>query len=717
MKQRPLRAFLPVTTVLLVTGMLLAPVAADASTLQAGGDSLLLLSGASTTEWSAPHVRSMPFSRSVEGTASISEERTDEFSLLGVTWTNPNASVGGTIQVRTRQLGTGAWSGWTALETTEKAEESDPGVHGGTDPLWVGPSDGVDVRVLMGRTESAGARVARLSQLPKGLSLSLVDPGRSTDSAQDGPAGWPAWPSTPWPASAPDDAATPSGVAQPPIIDRAGWGADESISPEAPVYLPDAVKAVVVHHTAGTNNYSCTNSAALIRGIYNYDVLSRGYRDIGYNFLVDKCGTIFEGRKGGVDQAVYGAHARGWNSQTVGVSVLGNFNTAVPTTATLTALARIAAWKLGQYDADPAGTVSMVAGDDNLHNYYSRYFTKGTAYTFPRIVGHRDVNNTECPGTNLYAKLPTIRAWAAGPAKDFKVTSLTGASKSGSTYYTTGGITLRWSTSTPSPLLTEFDLIVDDIAVATVAGSARTATFDLPVGSHQIQVRAVHVSGKPATTPRIAVVAETTPPRFTTAPGLSLRTGTVNTSAVPVRLAWRATDNAALRNVQLTTPTALTFVPATLSWPLAARSGTATTWAMKANDFAGNTAPASTTATPVILQETSAVRSGTWRTKTSTNYLGGKSYTSSTKGSALTWTFTGRSAAWIVSRATGSGQALVYVDGIRTATVDLYSATTRYRNAIWTKTWPTNAKHTVKIVVAGTRGRPALTTDGLVYLR
>lgn len=106
-----------------------------------------------------------------------------------------------------------------------------------------------------------------------------------------------------------------------------------------------------------------------------------------------------------------------------------------------------------------------------------------------------------------------------------------------------------------------------------------------------------------------------------------------------------------------------------------------------------------------------------WSTRSSSGYLGGKSYSSTAGKASLTWTFTGRSAAWVVSRASGSGQAHVYVDGAKAATVDLKSATTRYRDAIWTKTWSTSAKHTVTIVVVGTKGRPTVTTDGLVYLR
>jgi hypothetical protein len=230
-------------------------------------------------------------------------------------------------------------------------------------------------------------------------------------------------------------------------------------------------------------------------------------------------------------------------------------------------------------------------------------------------------------------------------------------------------------------------------------------------------VRATHISGKTAVTPGATVVAETAAPSFTTKPSLSLRTGTVNTTAVPVTLSWKAADNSALKEVRLTKPAAQAYGPTVTSAALTSNSGTAGTWSMTAYDYSGNTAAASLTATPVILQETSATRTGTWTTKSSSSYLGGKSYSSTAKNASLTWKFTGRSAAWVVSRATGSGQAVVYVDGVKTTTVDMKSATTSFRQAQWTKTWSTSGTHTVKIVVVGTSGRPTVTTDGLVYLK
>lgn len=706
-------------------------------------------------------------------TASLRRDRAEPFSMLGVTWTDPSVRVTGTVEARTRSVRTGDWSAWLPVdaEIDGRTEAGQPGVRGTTEPRWVGPSDGVEVRVSAGRNASAG--------LPAGLRLDTVDPGKAsgtepaayaadaTDEPSAGltdgpsePAESPAaepttdepapdgttepapgepvtgTPVDPAPSTDPGDGGSPSAPAgspaptatptatlppplpstapKPPIVTRAGWGADESLNDESPEYT-DTVKAVFVHHTAQTNAYSCADSAAIVRGLHAYHVQSNGWKDLGYNFVVDKCGTVFEGRKGGVDRAVLGAHTYGFNRETAGIAVIGMYTDSAATTAATTAVARIAAWKLGQYGVSPSGSTTLTAGANGT-NYAGKTFTAGTAYTFGRISGHRDGFNTQCPGSKLYAQLPTIRGHAAGPVAGLTVTSVTGAALSGSTYYTTADVTVGWSATTPSVFVKAYELLVDGKAVATTAGGSSSAKATLAVGRHTVQVRATHLSGKTSLSAAATVVADRTAPVFSTKPGLSLRTGTVNTAAVPLTLKWKATDAVQLRDVRLTAPVARTYGPTTVSASHTAKSGTSTTWRTTAYDRAGNSAAASVAGTPVILQESSAKRSGTWTTKSSSNYLGGASYASGTKNASLTWTFTGRSVAWVVSRASTSGQAHIYVDGVRTATVDLKSSATAYRQAIWTTSWPASAKHTVKIVVAGTKGRPTLTTDGLVYL-
>ncbi|MEU2283410.1 peptidoglycan recognition protein [Streptomyces sp. NPDC013178] len=707
-----------------------------------------------------------------DGNVTVGQRSTKPFSLLGVSWTDPTAAAPGKVEARTREARSGSWSQWFTIGDNDALGDAPAqSERGATEPYWVGPSNGVQLRVTTGDKTSA--------TLPKGLRLDLVDPGKAAtadpapaaytvDSASPSPSDSPAVTDTPTDTSTgtatsgatPTDTATtatgsaspsaspsessagaspsaspsgpastspapsasvpsgpPSTVPQPPIVSRAGWGADSTgITPEDPPTYDQDVKAVFVHHSDGTNDYSCADSASIVRGIYIYHVKSNGWNDIGYNFLVDKCGTIFEGRAGGVDRPVLGAHTYGWNRESAGIAVLGEYTSAGASQAALTSIARLAAWKLGQYGADPSGTTQLTSGATQK-NYFGTNYTVGGKYTFNRISGHRDGYNTQCPGSALYAQLPTIRSWAAGPVAGLKLTSITGAGLSGSTYYTKAGITAHWSATTPASLISKFELLVDGKVAATAPGTATSASATLAVGTHQVAVRAVHQSGRTATSTAATVVAETTAPTFTTAPQLTLRTGTVNTTAAPVRLAWKATDNAALQYVKLLSPTTATYGPTTTTANLTAKPGTASTWSMRAYDYAGNYRASSPVYTPVILQETAAVRAGSWTTRSSTSYLGGKSYSSGSKGASLTWTFTGRSAAWVVSRATTSGQAYVYVDGAKVATVDLRSATTAYRDAIWTKSWSTSAKHTVKIVVVGTTGRPTITTDGLVYLK
>ncbi|MFB7913929.1 N-acetylmuramoyl-L-alanine amidase [Streptomyces sp. NPDC056061] len=716
--------------------------------------------------------------------ASLGRRDTAPFSMLGVTWTDPSAEVDGTVEVRTRSAADGTWTPWLPLGTDldARTEAGRSGVRGSTEPRWVGPSDGVEVRV------DTGGKIS--TKLPAGLRLDTVDPGRSTpnpqpaafaadlpaadgaantasDGTSDGtsdptstPSADPSDPGTPEPpapgdgTATSDDAATPtappvgtapapqsptppantapapsatatptqtaqpgppSTVPRPPIVSRAGWGADESISPEAPEYL-NTVKAVFVHHTAETNNYSCADSAAIVRGLYAFHVKANGWKDLGYNFVVDKCGTVFEGRKGGVDRPVFGAHTYGFNRDTAGIAVIGTYTDTTAPTAATTAVARVAAWKLGQYKVDPAGSTLLTAGATG-NNFVGTRFAVGTKYTFRTVSGHRDGFNTQCPGTKLYGQLPAIRSLAAGPVTGLAVTSVTGAGLSGTTYYTTSAITVGWKSTTPAAFVSRYELLVDGKAVATTAGTATSAKAVLAVGTHTVQVRATHQSGKVTTSAAATVVAERTAPTFPTKPNLALRTGTVNTAAVPLTLKWRATDAAALKEVRLTAPVARTYGPTVTSAAHTAKSGVATNWAMTAYDRAGNTAAASVSGTPVILQESAATRTGTWTTKSSSNYLGGKSYSSSAANASLTWTFTGRSVALVASRASTSGQVYVYVDGKKVSTMDLKSATTKYRDALWTTNWSGSAKHTVKIVVVGTKGRPAITTDGIVYLK
>jgi flagellar hook assembly protein FlgD len=193
---------------------------------------------------------------------------------------------------------------------------------------------------------------------------------------------------------------TLSQAGSPAIVSRKAWFANEEIVRAAPRYAP-ALKLAIVHHTAGSNDYTRAQAAAIVRGIELYHVEANGWNDIGYNFLVDRFGTIYEGRGGGIERNVIGAHALGFNSGTVGVALIGNFEHAVPPKAMRDALVRLLAWRLDVAHVDPASTVVYTSSGNWK-------FRAGRLVTLRAISGHRDTGPTECPGSGAYALLPSL---------------------------------------------------------------------------------------------------------------------------------------------------------------------------------------------------------------------------------------------------------------------------------------------------------------------
>ena len=140
-----------------------------------------------------------------------------------------------------------------------------------------------------------------------------------------------------------------------------GWGADESIR-RAPPHYAASIRLAIVHHTVSSNKYSPTQSAAIVRGIEVYHVKGNGWNDIGYNFLVDRFGQIFEGRYGGIDRNVVGAHAQGFNTGSTGIALIGNYQSGTPTAAQLASLEKLIAWRLDLAHVDPLSTLTFISG-------------------------------------------------------------------------------------------------------------------------------------------------------------------------------------------------------------------------------------------------------------------------------------------------------------------------------------------------------------------
>jgi hypothetical protein len=201
------------------------------------------------------------------------------------------------------------------------------------------------------------------------------------------------------------------GVDQPAVVTRAQWGADESIRRGAPKFAP--LTKLFVHHTVTGPSDTDPDPASTVRAIYAYHVQGNGWDDIGYNFLVDAQGRIYEGRyarpyKTGeiptgedtMGYGVIGAHVSGFNAGSMGVSVIGDYTDIEPSSKAMTAVQNLLAWKADRHDIDPAGSDSFTPTD-------------GVPRTFPNVAGHRDAGSTACPGNRLYPMLPEIRRQVA----------------------------------------------------------------------------------------------------------------------------------------------------------------------------------------------------------------------------------------------------------------------------------------------------------------
>lgn len=200
-------------------------------------------------------------------------------------------------------------------------------------------------------------------------------------------------------------AETVPGVPRPEIVPRGDWHANEKLVRERPSSAR-GVRTIFIHHTNQPNDYECSDVPRMLRTL-EADHVRRGWDDLGYNFIVDRCGTIYEGRSGGLKRSVEGAHTMGFNAHSLGIAALGNFEAGnEPPAAMLDSIASLAAWKL-RPGVDPLGHTRMVSSSD-----LSRY-DKGKKASFNVIAAHRDAYETNCPGKALEAKLGEIRRKAA----------------------------------------------------------------------------------------------------------------------------------------------------------------------------------------------------------------------------------------------------------------------------------------------------------------
>jgi hypothetical protein len=279
---------------------------------------------------------------------------TPPFDMVGLHWRGS-----GTVSFSARAV-SGRWGAWTRADADDLVQHGwhIGGIH------WTGAADAVRFRTT--------GHVSRLRAYYVQSTVQPIAPRRLQVAGS------------------------------PLIISRFSWQADESIRRHAPRYA-DRVHYAVVHHTAGSNAYTREQSAAIVRGIEIYHVKGNGWDDIGYNFLVDKYGQVFEGRSGGVDRPVIGAHALGFNNGATGIAVIGSYSTTRISPAAKAALEQLLAWRLDVAHVDPLSTLAWRSGGNPR-------FPAGVPVFLRAISGHRDTGFTDCPGNALYAMLPQIAA-------------------------------------------------------------------------------------------------------------------------------------------------------------------------------------------------------------------------------------------------------------------------------------------------------------------
>lgn len=334
----------------------------------------------------------------VGGGETVRDVRQDTpFSMVALTATD---LAGTSARVRA-QKADGSWGPWYEADPLEGEGDGSSSTHG-TEPVFVGQTTHVQIAVTRPvgasptgtRTEGRGK--AGLGYVPANVEAPTVPNFNAILIS---------------PPEAPVDVQLPAAAAAPgqapAIIDRGLWGADESLKCGSTRY-DNGVRAGVVHHTAGSNDYRPEDSAGIVRSIYEYHTRTLGWCDMAYNALVDKYGQVFEGRAGGIDRPVQGAHTGGFNENTWGVAMMGDFGTVPPTPIQLRTTGRLLGWRLGLDHVNPKGTVVLTSEGGDFTN-----FPRGAAPTLPTIFSHRDVGNTECPGNAAYAEMDLLRDTAA----------------------------------------------------------------------------------------------------------------------------------------------------------------------------------------------------------------------------------------------------------------------------------------------------------------
>lgn len=292
------------------------------------------------------------------------------------------------VEFQGKDLNTGEWGDWLSAELMTDIEEN------ASEAVWVGPSSAVNVRAFRDGIDISEQLTAHLITTSESRSdVRLASSGSGSGITRILPA-----------------TVTP-GTGAPTFITREEWNAG-TVNTSRLSYAKE-LKAICIHHTGGSNTYTAAQSPQVVRGMFTYHTKILGWADLGYNVVVDKYGQIFEGRAGGLHRNVAGAHARGFNTGSCGISVMGDYMDIPVPTAALNAIATVAAWKLAStFTQDVYGTETWTVTTSNVKR-------SGT-FSMPHLFAHRDVNYTDCPGDTYYGQLPKLRSLVQQKLNGFK---------------------------------------------------------------------------------------------------------------------------------------------------------------------------------------------------------------------------------------------------------------------------------------------------------